>query len=66
MQQKMVGIGLSHAKQESFHNHPLSSEWEIPSQFLQEIQQIVMKNVHVSPKDVQKGVGIDFNPYRYH
>ena len=55
-------VALSHAKQESFHNHPLPSEWEIPPQLLQEIQQTVLKNVHVSPKDIQKGVGIDCQP----
>ena len=55
-------VALSHEKKENFHNHPLPSEWKIPPHLLQEIQQTAMKNIHISPKDIQKGVGMDCQP----
>ena len=55
-------VALSNEKKGSFHNHPLPSEWKIPPHLLKDIQQTAMKNVHIAPKDIQKGVGMDCQP----
>ena len=44
-------LAVSSEKENSFHNHPLPSEWKIPPQ---DIQQVEMRNVLISPKKYKK------------
>jgi len=55
-------LAISNEKGETFHNHPLPSEWKIPPHILKDIEQTVKRNVHISPKEIQQGVGMECSP----
>ena len=44
------------------HNHPPPSEWKILPKVLSDITNVVSNNTHLTPKEVQKGVGMGYRP----
>ena len=44
------------------HNHPPPSEWKISPKVLSDITNVVSNNTHLTPKEVQKGVGMGYCP----
>lgn len=43
------------------HNHP-PSEWKIVPKVLSDISNAVSRNPSISPKELQKGVGMEYRP----
>ena len=44
------------------HNHPPPSEWKISPRVLNDISNAVSRNSHITPKEIQKGLGMDYRP----
>ena len=44
------------------HNHMAPSEWKISPKILSDISNVVSKNTTLTPKDLQKGIGMDYRP----
>ena len=44
------------------HNHMAPSEWKISPRILSDISNVVSKNTTLTPKDLQKGIGMDYRP----
>ena len=44
------------------HNHPPPSEWKISPRVLNDISNAVSRNSHITPKEVQKGLEMDYHP----
>ena len=55
-------VALSAEKRGKLHNHPAPAEWKIPPNVLQDTTNAATKNIHLGPKDVQKGVGMNYRP----
>ena len=43
------------------HNHPPPSEWKISPRVLNDISNAVSRNSHITPKEVQKGLEMDYH-----
>ena len=46
----------------TIHNHSPPSEWKVLPHVLLDIIQAVSCNIHVTPKGIQNGQGIDYEP----
>ena len=55
-------VALSCEKSQNIHNHLPPPEWKILPHALQDITQAVRCNIHVTPKDIQNGRGLDYQP----
>jgi len=44
------------------HNHSSPAEWKIAPNILREITQIAQRNMHITPKEIQNGVGMNCRP----
>jgi len=55
-------VVLNCEKGQTIHNHPSPSEWKILSHVLRDITQAVHCNIHVTPKDIQNGQELDYQP----
>jgi len=55
-------VALSCEKGQSIHNHSPPSEWKILPHVLQDITQALCCNIHVTPKEIQNGQGLDYQP----
>ena len=44
------------------HNHPPPSEWKISPRVLDDISNAVSRNSYITPKEIQKGLGMDYRP----
>ena len=44
------------------HNHDLPSEWKIAPRILADISNAVSQNPSITPKELQKGIGIPYRP----
>ena len=53
-------VAFSCEKSQKIHNHLPPSEWKILPHVLQDITQAVHCNIHVTPKDIQNGRGLDY------
>ena len=65
MQWKMEDDGLwpyNADKNGSIHNHNPPPEWKIAPNVLRDITQAAQRNIRVTPKEVQNGVGMDYRP----
>ena len=65
MQWKMEDDGLwpyNADKNGSIHNHNPPPEWKIGPNVLRDITQAAQRNIRVTPKEVQNGVGMDYQP----
>ena len=49
-------------KNDYIHNHPPPSEWKISPVVLQDITNMAKSNIKVTPKDMQKGIGLNYQP----
>ena len=49
-------------KNEYIHNHPPPSEWKISPAVLQDITNLAKRDMRVTPKDMQKGGGLNYQP----
>ena len=49
-------------KNDYTHNHPPPSEWKISPVVLQDITNMAKSNIKVTPKDMQKGNGLNYQP----
>jgi len=58
-----MGAGaLNCEKGQNIHNHSPPSEWKILPRVLQDVTQAVSHNIHVTPKGIQNGQGMDYQP----
>ena len=55
-------VALSCEKSQKIHNHSPPSEWKILPHVIQDITQAISRNIHASPKDIQNGRGLDYQP----
>ena len=55
-------IALNTETSGKMHNHMAPSEWKISPKVLSDISNVVSKNTTLTPKDVQKGIGMDYRP----
>ena len=55
-------IALSTCIDSSIHNHSLPSEWKVSLKVLTDISNAVTHNTSISPKELQKGVGMNYRP----
>ena len=55
-------IALNTGSGSSIHNHPSPSEWRVSPKVLSDISNAVSRNTSISPKELQKGVGMDYRP----
>ena len=55
-------MALNAEKKGNLHNHPVPAEWKIPPNILEDITNAAVRNIHIGPKDVQKGAGMDYHP----
>ena len=55
-------VALNTGSGSSIHNHPAPSEWRVPPKVLCDISNAVSRNTSISPKELQKGVGMDYRP----
>jgi len=55
-------IAINTESSGKMHNHMAPSEWKISPKVLSDISNIVSKNTTLTPKDLQKGVGMDYRP----
>ena len=53
-------VALNTGSGSSIHNHPAPSEWRVPPKVLCDISNAVSRNTSISPKELQKGVGMDY------
>jgi len=44
------------------HNHLPPSEWKITHKVLSDISNAISKNSQLTPKQIQKGLGMNYNP----
>ena len=49
-------------KNDYIHKHPPPSEWKISPVVLQDIANMAKSNIKVTPKDIQKGIGLNYQP----
>ena len=49
-------------KNDYIHNHPPPSEWKISPAVFQDITNRAKRNIKVTPKDMQKGIGLNYQP----
>ena len=49
-------------KNDYIHNHPPPSEWKISPVVLQDITNMAKSNIKVTPKNMQKGIGLNYPP----
>ena len=65
---KFLGFGrrwfvvLNADKTDAMHNHHPPLEWRIPPNVLSDITRTAQRNFSVTPKEVQKGVGMNYRP----
>ena len=55
-------IALNTDNGSSIHNHSLPSEWKVCPKVLTDISNAVTQNTSISPKELQKGVGMNYRP----
>ena len=55
-------IALNTGNGNSIHNHSLPSEWKVSPKVLTDISNAVTQNTSISPKELQKGVGMNYRP----
>lgn len=55
-------IALNTGSGSSIHNHPSPSKWRVSPKVLSDISNAVSRNTSISPKELQKGVGMDYRP----
>ena len=55
-------VVLNADKTDAMHNHHPPSEWRIPPNVLSDITRTAQRNFSVTPKEVQKGVGMNYRP----
>ena len=44
------------------HNHSSPPEWKIPPNVLRDITNVAQRNMRITPKEVQNGVGMEYRP----
>ena len=49
-------------KNDYIHNHPPLSEWKISPVVLQDIINMAKCNIKITTKDMQKGIGLNYQP----
>ena len=49
-------------KNDYIHNHPPPSEWKISPVVLQDNTNMAKSNIKITPKDMQKGIGLNYQP----
>jgi len=55
-------IALDAEKKGGLRNHPAPAEWKISPNVLEDITNAAVRNIHIGPKDLQKGAGMDYYP----
>ena len=55
-------IGLNAEGKGKLHNHAAPAEWKIPPNVLEDISNTALKNASITPKEVQKGKGMSYQP----
>ena len=55
-------IGLNAEGKGKLHNHAAPAEWKIPPNALEDISNTALKNASITPKEVQKGKGMSYQP----
>ena len=57
-----VVINAEKATAGNLHNHLAPSEWKLPPKLITYIAEATKKNIQITPKEVQKGTGMDYRP----
>ena len=57
-----VVINAENSTAGNLHNHLMPSEWKLPPKLVDDIATITKKNIQITPKEVQKGTGMDYRP----
>jgi len=55
-------VALNSGSSNGIHNHPSPSEWKVLPKVLSDISNAVSRNTSISPKELQKGFGMDYRP----
>lgn len=55
-------IALNTGSGSSIHNQLSPSKWRVSPKVLSDISNAVSRNTSISPKELQKGVGMDYRP----
>jgi len=55
-------IALNSGSSGGIHNHPPPSEWKVLPKVLSDISNAISRNTSISPKELQKGCGMDYRP----
>jgi len=55
-------IALNTEGKGKLHNHAVPAEWKIPPNVLKDICNTAMKNASITPKEIQKGMGMSYQP----
>ena len=55
-------IAMNTGSGNSMHNHSAPSEWKVCPRVLSDISNAVSRNISVTPKELQKGVGMQYRP----
>ena len=55
-------IAINSEGKGKLHNHAAPAEWKIPPNVLEDISNTAMKNASITPKEVQKGKGMSYQP----
>lgn len=53
---------LNSLNNSQMHNHLPPSEWKISPKVLNDISNVVTRNSQLTPKEIQKGLGMDYSP----
>jgi len=53
---------LNSQSDSQMHNHPPPSEWKIVSNVLSDVSNVITRNSQLTPKEIQKGLGMNYNP----